>query len=121
MEVVETIKTKLSAAKEKVKEKTDEGKEKVLKFVDDHPEVIIPVISGLGMLTAGIFSGIMKSGSKRIEHCRVQDDVTDEYFLAAHPLTNDEILELGDRMIDGQRKGDALEEMGLLKKEKRRK
>jgi hypothetical protein len=47
--------------------------------------------------------------------------VTGEEFMLKHPLRNDEILELGSRMIDGESKGEALNDMGLLRKERRRK
>ncbi len=121
MEENENIFTK---AKKKVKEIKGKVKEFGGKVVDEalkHPEITLPLMSGLGMAFMGGVKAITSAGDKQLEHCRVEDDVTGQYFLTDHPLTNDEILELGEKMIDGESKGEALRDMGVLRKEKRRK
>lgn len=103
-------------AKKWVKEKGNE----VLTFFTKNPMMMMPILSGVGMLIGGVVKIASSNGNDRYESCLVEDDVTGEELLTKHPLTNSEILELGDRMIDGQTKGAALEDMGLLRNERRR-
>ena len=90
------------------------------KFVEENPSILLPMVSLAGSL---VFNGLrmLAGGNDRNEKCMVEDDVTGEHLVTKHPLTNAEILELADRMIDGQPKGSALDDMGLLRNEKRRK
>lgn len=106
---------------QKVKRKVAETGDKVLGFMVENPQFTLPFLSGLGMFVAGGGKWLASAERRMAEKCRVHDDVTEEYFMTKHPLTNEEILELGERMIDGQPKGYALDEMGLLRKEKKRK
>ncbi len=106
---------------QKVKRKATETGDKVLGFLVENPQFTLPFLSGLGMFIAGGGKMLINAERRQAEKCRVKDDVTEEYFMTEHPLTNGEILELNERMIDGQTKGYALNEMGLLRKEKRRK
>ena len=117
MQIKEIVKDKVNKTKAWVEDKV----EKTGKFLSDHPQLIIPIISGVGMLISGGYRIAANGNKEYMEHCRVQDEVTEEYFLTNHPLTNTEILELGERMIDGQTKGDALNSMGLLRNENKRK
>ena len=114
--------------KEKIKEKYNSAKEtlaiikeETLKYLGEHPEVVIPIItSGIGVFVG--LSTLAKSNEKdMIGACQVEDDITGLNFLTEHPMTNAEIIELGDRMMDGQSKGQALNEMGLLRDERTRK
>lgn len=93
----------------------------VAKFASDNPQMIFPIVTAFGSLAFTGLRMIAGAGTNQIDHCRVEDDVTGEEFITKHPLTNDEILELGNRMIDGEWKGSALNDMGLLKNEKHRK
>lgn len=86
-------------------------------FIVKNPMLIAPLAS----IIIGGFTALTNGGEKRYDKCKVEDDLTGEEFIVKHPLTNDEILELGDRMVGGFPKGRALEDMGLLKNEKRRK
>ena len=119
---MENIKAKAKNLKDSAKEKAVNAKEKVGKFFEENKEVTSGLISfGFTLLPAVVVAiGGAIAGSKNPEACLVEDDVTGLDFKTKHPMTNKEILELGDRMIDGQSKGDALNEMGLLKKEKKR-
>ena len=94
--------------------------EKTAQFFTEYPILVMPVMSGIGMIVGGIAKAAYTNAQERYDSYRVEDDVTGEEFVVSHPLSNDEILELGDRMIDGQWKGAALDDMGLLKKERRR-
>ena len=103
-------------AKKWVKDKVD----KTMTFFTENPMLVMPILSGVGMLIGGAVKIATSGGNTRYEACLVEDDVTGEELLTKHPLTNDEILELGERMIDGQPKGAALDDMGLLRNERRR-
>lgn len=107
----EKIKTKVKETKDNLVER----KENLMKFLGEHPELVMPLISGLTMLIGGGLKIASNSANKRLEKCKVKDDVTGEYYITDHPLTNEEILELSDRMVDGETKGNALKEMDLLR------
>ena len=118
---MESIKAKAKNLKDSAKEKAVNAKEKVGKFFEEHEEVTSGLITFGCTVLPGIVAVIGGAiGGRNPEACLVEDDVTGLDFKTKHPMTNKEILELGDRMIDGQSKGDALNEMGLLKKEKKR-
>ena len=88
-------------------------------IIKDNPMMIIPILGGTLRIVGKIIS--TASGAGNYDHCMVTDDITGEDFLTIHPLTNSEILNLGDRMSEGQSKGEALSDMGLLRNEKKRK
>ena len=118
-EKLEKLKNKGKEIIDKGKAKLAKGKQKVGDFVVNHPELVIPV-AALGIsVVGGAINTIAKAGD--LEGCRVKDDVTELELLTKHPLTNSEILELNQRMIDGDPKAQALDDMGLLRKEKKRK
>ena len=114
------IKEKVNQGKTWIKEKTEPGVKAVGKFIDEHGYLVIPMISVAGSLVAGVVASANEKSKDYEEKCLVEDDITGQNFKTKHPMTNAEILELGERMIDGQPKGDALDAMGLLKNEKRR-
>lgn len=86
-----------------------------------NPMLLIPVVSGVFGIVGKVLNIAAGNGHNWNEHYLSEDDVTGEEYRLRHPMTNSEILELSERMIDGQPKGEALEDMGLLKNEKRRK
>ena len=123
MNLKEKAKTKAIEIKFKTKEKL----EQFGAYLDEHEEMGKLVVYGIIGVVGGIVTGVstisnVASGSptNTIPSCRVEDDVTGLEFRTKRPLTNEQIIELGDRMIDGQTKGDALKEMGVLKKERKR-
>ena len=104
---------------QRTKTKVVSGLNSFAEFVSKNPAMVLPMVSMVGSLT---FKGLsMLAGANQNDRCLVEDDVTGEDFMVKHPLRNDEILELGSRMIDGESKGEALNEMGLLRHERRRK
>lgn len=115
----EEKKTKLvDKVKEKVKkkkEKARERKESMFRFLADNPQITISLFSALGTIGIGGIMMVSKAGRRYYESCQVVDDVTGEKFLLDHPLTNDEIMELNRRMIDGESKAEILQDMGLLR------
>ena len=116
--IMEKVKAKIKETKEKAKAKVQAAKKDVFEFVLANPGVCVPVASGIGML----FIGASRIAKSKIEACKVADNNwTGCSYMATHPLTNDEIRELDQRMGHGQTKGDALAEMGVLKEENRRK
>lgn len=86
-----------------------------LEFLTKNPMVIMPAAS----ILLGLFKIAMSGGGNGDKYL-VEDEVTGEKLKVTHRLTNDEILELEDRMVDGQLKGRALNDMGVLKKERKR-
>lgn len=117
---VEEVKEKESFLN-RVKQKAKDIGTVALGFISENPMLIIPIISGVTAIFGGAAKAISNAGNGRYDKCLVEDDVTGEEFLVKHPMTNDEILELGSRMIDGEWKGSALDEMGLLRNERKRK
>ena len=109
--VIEKVKRKVK----EVKKKADETKESAFRFLAENPQITISLFSALGTIGIGATMAISKAGRRHYEACQVVDDVTGEKFLLDHPLTNEEILEINRRMIDGESKADILEDMGLLR------
>lgn len=112
------VKKFIGKVKEKVKktkEKANETKESAFRFLAENPQITISLFSALGTIGIGATMAISKAGRRHYEACQVVDDVTGEKFLLDHPLTNEEILEINRRMIDGESKADILEDMGLLR------
>lgn len=72
---------------------------------------------GTGLTIFGIISRFWGGGNS----CEVPDEITGLNYRTSHPLTNAEILELSDRMVDGETTGEALNNMGVLKTEKKKK
>lgn len=123
MEFVEKIKTKAKDTVEKAKSFGKNVSVKVCNYLDANPDMIKPVVYGGIAVVGGVITGLMNFAADTVpakESCLVEDEVTGLNYRTKHPMTNNEILELSDRMVDGQTTGDALVEMGLLKKERRR-
>ena len=122
MTFIENAKVKVKEVGSKAKEKFDAGKEKADAFIKDHGEVILAVAPMVVPALVAIASGVATSSVNKQKHCLVKDDRTGEKLMVKHPLTNDEIMDMGDRMeANDLSKGEALRDMGLLKKERSRK
>lgn len=119
-EKVEKVKAKAKEVKEKVKEKAKPVGEAFSKVCEEKPDLIIKVAMVIGGTLVGVLSGAVDTSSSRNEKCLVEDKVTGCEYLTKHPLTNSEILELSNRMSDGETHGEALNNMGLLRKDKKR-
>lgn len=115
----ETKKTWLDKVKEKGNEALDKAEPYVHKVADNIGWIVPAAIGGFSVL-----SGLMSilSGNKQREACLVEDDYTGEEVYAKHPLTNDEILAMTQEMrTNGSTKAEALNNLGLLRKERKRK
>lgn len=88
------------------------------KFIDENPELFIKIAFGLGTFTVGALK-VLLCGSSRGYY--VKSDISEEPYKVRHKLTNSEILELDELLVDGRTKGEALDYMGLLSKERKRK
>lgn len=119
---LETAKEKIKEFGSKAKDKAMEVKNIVAEYVKNNSGMVmmvLPMIVPVAMTALGNATG---QGKEYREHCLVEDNRTGEDLMTVHPLTNSEIMELGDRMQTfGQSKGEALRDMGLLKKERSRK
>ena len=117
-ENLETFKGKIGENKyvKKGKEICVKVKEDIKEYIHNDPFVIIPVALSLISVVSGIGKAVTAQGNGW-----VQDETTGLNFKTTHNLTNDEIVELGMRMENGQPMSEALDDMGLLVREKRRK
>ena len=116
MTFTDRIRVKIGEIKFKVKESA----EKFGDYLAEHQNMVYTVVSVGGAVLAGTIAGVAQIGNANKASCMVEDDVTGLEFRVKKPLTNDQIRELGDRMIDGAPMGDALDEMGVLKHERKR-
>ena len=105
----------------KVKNFFGKAKDKTMVFIVENPQLTLPLLSGIGMLFGGGVKLAMNARKNRLKDCEFEDDFTGGTYRTSHPLTNDEILELERQMNGGKSKGEALNDMGVLRKEKRRK
>ena len=87
-------------------------------FFKENPQSFVSMITGavgMGLTIVGLCGGF----SRKDDGCEVPDEVTGLNYSTTHPLTNSEIIELSDRIISGESKGEALQNMGVLKDDKR--
>lgn len=122
MEEKKTVETEEEQVQEKQSfgQKVKEVGKAVGEVLSKNPMMIIPVISGIFGIVGKIVSIAAGNGRCWNEHYLSEDEISGESYRLKHPMTNSEILELSDRMVDGETKGEALDNMGLLKKERRR-
>ncbi len=116
MTLTERIKVKL----DEIKFKAKEGAEKLGDYLEEHENMVYTIVSVGGAVIAGAIAGVSQIGNMNPESREIEDDVTGLKFRVKKPLTNQQIMELGDRMIDGEPMGNALDDMGVLKRERRR-
>ena len=105
---------------EKVKAKVSEKKAQFKEFLGKHPELIVPLIVSGITIGRGV-AGMVSEAGRCDENCLVTDDVTGLKYLTTHPLTNGEIMELSELKRSGIATGDALDDMKVLKNERKRK
>lgn len=104
-----------------VKTKVKNGAVKVCKAAGKNPDIVFGGAIVVGGLVIGGLKAILTGGSESYQNkCLVESDVSDQCYKTKHPLTNSEILELDEHLIDGQSTGEALDNMGLLRKERKR-
>lgn len=115
----ETKKSWLDKIKDKGNEALDKAEPYIHKVADNISWIVPAAIGGFSILS-GLAS--ILSGNKQRDACLVEDDFTGEEVYAKHPLTNDEILAMTQEMrANGSTKAEALNDLGLLRKERKRK
>lgn len=121
--------------KEKVKPKFDAGVEKVkaggkkvvetTKIVGEtfvkNPMLAVMFISTVGSTVVSIANTISKNKDEEEDRCTTYDSYAGMDITTTHELSNQEILEMTERMKAGQKKVEALNDMGLLREDKKRK
>ena len=117
-EKTEQIKTKVKETGTKAVEKAKEVGTKLNDACGEYPEAVLSV---LGTVATVVITVVAASAANSEAACRTKDGLTECEYRTKHPLNNREILELSDKMQSGMTKGEALNEMGLLKKERKRK
>ena len=94
----------------------------VCKVADENPGLVFEAAVIIGGVFIGGLKALASGGSSSYqEKCLIESDVSDQCYKVKHPLTNQEILELDDKLVDGMTTGEALDNMGLLRKERKRK
>ena len=116
----ETVKQKAEEVKEKAKEVAAEVGKATNEAFNKSPDLFFKIAMIGGGILVGALSGAVDTSANRNKKCLVKDDVTGLEYLTKHPLTNKEIVELSDRMVDGETHGEALNNMGLLRNERKR-
>ncbi len=110
-------------AKPKIKETYEKAKNVTKVVIDtfkENPMLAVMAVSSIGTVVTGVASAITKNREENDEACTTYDPYAGANLMTTHELTNSEILEMTDRMKTGQTKGQALNDMGLLRDEKRR-
>lgn len=74
------------------------------------------VVSTIGKVA----SDIAERKEDEQKRCTTYDAYAGADLVTTHELTNSEVLEMTERMKSGQKKVEALNDMGLLKEDKRR-
>lgn len=91
-------------------------------YLDENPEKAGALFGGLVTLGIGLYAMVAGAAAKEEEKCRIEDEYIGSYWVTDHPLTNKELMELNNRMLESQyyNLGKALDECGYLKDEKKR-
>ena len=120
---------------EKMKPKVDAGVEKVkaggkkvvetTKIVGEtfakNPMLAVMAISTIGSTVTTIMNTVSRNKEEEEDRCTTYDAYAGMEITTTHELSNQEILEMTERMKAGQKKVEALNDMGLLKEDKKRK
>ena len=120
---------------EKVKPKFDKGVEKVkaggkkvvetTKIVGEtfvkNPMLAVMALSTIGSTVTTVLNTVSRNKEEEEDRCTTYDSYAEMDITTTHELSNQEILEMTERMKAGQKKVEALNDMGLLREDKKRK
>ena len=120
---------------EKVKPKFDKGVEKVkaggkkvvetTKIVGEtfvkNPMLAVMALSTIGSTVTTVLNTVSRNKEEEEDRCTTYDSYAGMDITTTHELSNQEILEMTERMKAGQKKVEALNDMGLLRDDKKRK
>lgn len=120
---------------EKVKPKFDKGVEKVkaggkkvvetTKIVGEtfvkNPMLAVMALTTIGSTVTTVMNTISRNKEEEEDRCTTYDSYAGMDITTTHELSNQEILEMTERMKAGQKKVEALNDMGLLREDKKRK
>lgn len=120
---------------EKVKPKFDKGVEKVkaggkkvvetIKIVGEtfvkNPMLAVMALTTIGSTVTTVMNTISRNKEEEEDRCTTYDSYAGMDVTTTHELSNQEILEMTERMKAGQKKVEALNDMGLLREDKKRK
>lgn len=112
---------KLKPKAKKVKDKTVEGGKIVYETLTKNPMLAVMLISSIGSTVTTIVNTASKNREEEEDRCTTYDAYAGMDITTKHELTNSEILEMTERMKNGEKKVEALNNMGLLREEKKRK
>lgn len=104
-----------------VKDKVVEGGKVVYETLTKNPMLAVMLISSIGSTVTTIVNTASKNREEEEDRCTTYDAYAGMDITTKHELTNSEILEMTERMKNGEKKVEALNSMGLLREEKKRK
>lgn len=121
MGVKEFYQEKVKPKVDNVKEKAKKGGKIVYETMTKNPMLAGMVISSVLSTAGTIVSVIARNHDEEEDRCTTYDPYAGMDLTTKHELTNGEILEMTQRMKNGDTKVEALNDMGLLREEKKRK
>lgn len=119
----EKVVPKMKETAEKVKETANKAKAAGKIVVDtfkENPTLAVMAIASVKDIISIVVATTERSREENQARLQTHDAYSDCDLTTKHELTNAEILEMTERMKTGQTKAEALNDMGLLKKERRR-
>lgn len=121
--IIDSVKVEGKEYKRTWKEKLSDGLHDTADFIRDNKEAIvlfIPVattaVTGATKIVRGLINlGVAKS-ERKVTDRRCYDPSEGHYWVLKRALTNDDWLKVSRRQADGERLGDILADMKLLKR-----
>lgn len=105
--------------KQERRQRWRERREKAFKWCSDHKELVVGgAIAGLGLLKTGLKIGgkiHVQNMERRNKDLRVYDTSLGKYWELKHKLKNRDWLEIERRKANGERLGEILNDLNVLK------
>lgn len=121
--IIDSVKVEGGEYKRTWKEKLSDGLRNTADWMRDNKETVvllIPVATAAASSATTIAKGLIKLGTARTERKvtdrRCYDPAEGHYWVLKRALTNDDWLRVSRRQAEGERLGDILADMKLLKR-----
>lgn len=121
--IIDSVKVEGKEYKRNWKEKLSDGLHNTADWIRDNKDTVvlfIPVattaITGVVKITKGIIKLGVASKERKVTDRRCYDPSEGHYWALRRALTNDDWLKVSHRQASGERLGDILADMNLLKR-----
>lgn len=121
--IYDTVKVEGKETKRNWKEKLSNGLHTTADFIRDNKEMIvllIPVATSAASCVTNITKGLIRLGvaktERKVTDRRCYDPSEGHYWTLKRALTNEDWLKVSQRQVRGERLGDILADMRLLKR-----